>query len=547
MKLRALPLETILRRTARTVAFGVGMILAIGVAGTAVSSNALAQDRSESLVLAIEGEPTRLDPHTNALWLTYRIVYHVFESFVAQDLSDATVERTKLVPALATTWNVSEDKTVYTFNLRRGVTFHDGTPWNAEAAKFNFDRVLNKDHPYYFELAAGINTWWTKDIESYEVIDDYTFRVNLSQPNSEFLRRLTQGGYGSAGMVSPAAVEKYGNEDLTNNPVGTGPYRFGERVFGEKIVLRKNPNYWDEARVPKLEQLIFRPIVEVASRELALSTGQVDMIATPSPDSTDYLKAQGFQIIEGPVPTIYLIWLNFKEDAIQDKRVRQAMTMAIDRDGLCKFLRRGQCIPAHSILNFGGPGYDPDFQPYPYDPDAARKLLEETGLELPIKIKMEWTPGGAGDVNMVGDAEWIQRDFAKVGIDASIEVFDIGTYFDRMLKGMEPGTQVMEISWGESSFHWLDAVVSPDAISPNGYNSGYYNNPKLGELLSKARAATSDAEQVVHLRGIQQIVADEVAWIPLHTPLAVYAAAPNIKGFVLSPQHWHDFATVYKE
>ena len=159
---------------------------------------------------------------------------------------------------------------------------------------------------------------------------------------------------------------------------------------------------------------------------------------------------------------------------------------------------------------------------------------------------MDWTPGGAGDVNTLADAEWLQRNWADIGIKATIEVFDVGTYFDMMLKGMRSGTHVMEISWGESAFHWLDAVISPNAISPKGYNSGYYDNPKIGELLAAARQATSQDAQVDSLRKIEAIIGEEVPWIPFHSPFAVYAMNPKVTGFVLAPQHWHDMAIVDK-
>ena len=148
----------------------------------------------------------------------------------------------------------------------------------------------------------------------------------------------------------------------------------------------------------------------------------------------------------------------------------------------------------------------------------------------------------------MADAEWIQRDWARIGVNLSIELFEISTYMDTMSKGMREGTGFMQLSWGESAFHWLDAVISPAALPPNGFNAGHYDNPKVGELLSKARAALTEEEMVGHLREIQRIVIEEdTAFIPTHSPWGVYAMRPNLKGFVLAPQHWHDMAIVDKE
>ena len=507
-----------------------------------------AEAQGKTIILAVEGEPSRLDPHTHVLWLTYRETFHIYESFVQQDLTIRDVERPPVVPALATSWDVSDDKLVYTFHLREGVTFHDGTPWDAQVAKFNFDRVLDPDFEHFYPLANGYNTWWHGDIASYEVVDDFTFRVVMKQPNSEFIRRLSQGGFGSSGMISPRVVEEWGNEEAHLHASGTGPFKLVERVFGEKIVLERNPDYWDEARIPRVDRLIIRGIPEVSTRELALLTGEVDIIATPSPDSVGFLESQGMVVDMAPITTIYNLWVNTRMKPLDDPRVRRALYMAIDREGLCRYLRRGQCSPAYSILNYGGPGYDPDYKPFDYDPAEAKRLLAEAGYPDGFEVRADWTPGGAGDVNTVADAEWIQRDWGRIGVKLNIELFEISTYMDTMAQGMREGTGFMQLSWGESAFHWLDAVISPAALPPNGFNAGYYDNPRIGELLASARAALSEEEMVAHLREVQRIVIEEdTAFIPTHSPWGVYAMRPGITGFVLAPQHWHDMAIVDKE
>jgi peptide/nickel transport system substrate-binding protein len=530
------------RRSALAV-LGAAIGATLALAG--YGSPAMAQEKT--VVMAIEGEPGQLDPHTHALWLTYREVYLMFESFTQQDLSVSDVAIPPIKPALAESWDISEDGKVYTFHLRQGVTFHDGTPWNAEAAKFNFDRVLNKDFEYFYELAYNFNTWWHQDIESYEVVDEYTFRINLKQPNSEFIRRISMGGFGSAAMLSPESVKQWGNEDVSLHPVGTGPFKFVERVVNEKIVMERNADYWDPNRVPRIDRLIIRGIPDSATRELALLTGEVDIIATPAPDSVEYIQGQGMNVVMGPVPTIYLMWINFRQKPLDDVRVRQALYMAIDREGLCTYLRRGQCLPAYSILNFGGPGYDPTFNPMPYNPERAKELLAEAGYPDGFEVRVDWTPGGAGDVATVADAEWIKRDWARIGVDLKIEIFEISTYMQQMNKGMREGTGFMQLSWGENAFHWLDASIAPGAMPPNGFNAGWYDNPRVGELLSEARAALSEEEMLAKLKELQTVVIEEdTAFIPTHSPLGVYAMNPSITGFVLPPQHWTDLTLIDK-
>ncbi len=519
--------------------------LAAALAASQTGTQRASAQAPKTLVFAVEWEPTRLDPATGALWVTHRVLTCMFESFTGQDLSVSNVSRPPLVPRLATSWDISRDRTVYTFHLRRSVKFHDGTPWNAEAAKFNFDRIMDPKSKYFYSVAGPVNSWWTADIKSYAVVDPETFRVTLKHPNIDFLYRLAQGSFGSSGMESPAAVEKWGNENVAVHPVGTGPFRFVQRVFNEKIVLERNPDYWDPKRVPKVDQLIFRPIVESAARELALLNGEADIIYLPPPDAIDFLKSKHFRIVSATVPSVYFMWLNFRAPELKDVRVRRAIAMAIDRRGLCKFLRRDTCIPAYGILNPNGPGYDPNFKEDAYDPVKARALLAAAGYGKGLKIRMDFTPSGTGFSSP--DAEWIQNNLRQVGIDASIQIFETGAYVNQMLKGMRPGTDIMELGWGENDFHWLISIIPPSALPPHGLNAGFYDNPKIGQLLLRAEESRSEQEEVGYLRQIQKIIADDVAWIPYFSPLGIFAESPKVRGFVAAPQHWNDLAIVDKE
>ncbi|MFO1035297.1 MAG: ABC transporter substrate-binding protein [Geminicoccaceae bacterium] len=523
------------------------MALAAGLAVVATLSPPASATDKDTLVVAVEADLARLDPHISGTWNTFKVLSHVYEGFVAEDLLTPGQSIPAIVPSLAESWTISDDRKVYTFKLRPGVTFTDGTPWNADAAIFNLDRMLNPNFQYHQPAAVGMLRWVWVDLDSYRKVDDMTVEITLKQPNQEFLRRLALGGTGSPRMISPEAVKKYGNDGINEHPVGTGPYKMIERVVGERTVLERNDNYWDPKRLPKTKILVVRGIPEVATRELALLTGEVDMVSTPSPDSLEYLQAQGMNLVQGPVSTVYLMWLNFHEKPIQDVRVRKAMIMALDRDGMTKFLRRGTAQPSYGILHFGGPGWDPAWRDYPYDPEGAKKLLAEAGYPDGFHTRMDWTMGGGGDVNTKADAEWIQRDWARVGIKADIEMFDNGTYWDMMGKGLREGTCCMSASWGETSFNWLDQVLPVAAQPPAGLNSGWYTNPKIDELLSKARSASSEEEMIATLRQVRDIVSDEVGFFSYYTPIQIYAIQPNVKGFVLAPQHWPDYTSVYKE
>ncbi|WP_372966328.1 ABC transporter substrate-binding protein [Marinobacter sp.] len=543
-----MPMNT--KKPSRWSSFGATSALAAAIA---VSSLSLAPEQAnaqatpkDTVAIAIEANLSRLDPHASTTWNTFRVLMHVFEGFVAEDLTQDNVEQPPIVPALAESWDISDDGLTYTFNLRKGVKFHDGTDFDADAVKFNMDRMLDPDFEYYQSIASGLMRWMWQDLESYRVVDDYTFEIKLNKPNIEFIRRLAMGGSGTPRFISPESIRKHGNDSVETNPVGTGPYKFTRRSIGELTVLSRNADYWDESRIPKIERLMFRPISEVATRELALRSGEVDMISSPSPDSIDQLEASGLEIVSSPISTIYMMWVNFKEEPLKDVRVRRAVCMALDREGMAEFHRNGYARPATGILNYGGPGYDPDFKDCEYDPEGAKKLLVEAGYPDGFETRLDWTMGGGGDVNTIGDAEWIQRDLAKIGIDASIESFDNGTYWDMLGGGIREGTGFMSVSWGETSFFWLDQVIASNAIPPNGFNAGYYDNPEIDVLLANARSSTSESEMLGHLARLQEVVANDMAFIPYYTPVAIYAMQPNISGFVLAPQHWHDYTGLVK-
>lgn len=521
------------------------VLLAASFGSTAIVD--LAHADGNTIVFAVESDFSRLDPHASRTWNTFKVVRHIFETFVEEDLTKGGTETPAIVPALAESWDVSEDGKSYIFHLRKGVQFHDGTPWNAEAAKFNMDRMTDKNFEFHQPVSPGLMGWMWQDLAGYEVVDENTFKINLKQPNAEFLRRMAAGGSGAPRMISPTAVKTYGNDSIEQHPVGTGPFKFGERVVGEKLVIVRNDAYWNEARKPKADQIVLRGIPEVATRELALVGGEVDVIGTPSPDSLEFLKQQGMQIISGDSPMLYVMWINTKDPHFKDPKVRKAMCMAINREDMAKYQRKGLARPSYGVLNFGGPGYDPNFKDCEYDPEGAKKLLADAGYPDGFTTRMDWTFGAGADVNTKGDAEWLQRDFEKVGIKASIEMFDNNTFWEMMSKGMRDGTGLTSASWGESTFAWLDQVLAAGALPPNCCNSGYYSNPKIDELLSAARGAPTSEEMDKKLHEIRDIIAGDMAFTSYYTAMSTYAARPEVKGFVLAPQHWFDLTGITKQ
>jgi peptide/nickel transport system substrate-binding protein len=279
-----------------------------------------ASGESEILVVGQIAEPKALDPSTVTAVNDFRILVNVYEGLVRYADGSLAVE-----PALATDWTISDDGLTYTFNLREDVEFHDGTPFNAEAVKFNFDRMLNEDHPYYdtgpFPLSFQLNA-----IQRTEVVDEFTVRLHLDQPYAPLLSNLA---YPIGLLVSPEAVREHEGE-LGRNPVGTGPYQFVGWESNRHVTVEANPNYWGPE--PGVDQIIFRPITDGNTRVNEMLAGNLDLMVEVPPDSlTTFEDNADFTVYEQAGPHVWFLILNLRDEPFNDKRMRQAVNYAVDK------------------------------------------------------------------------------------------------------------------------------------------------------------------------------------------------------------------------
>jgi peptide/nickel transport system substrate-binding protein len=494
-----------------------------------------------TLIWGMPAETDILDPHATGGWLTYDVTFQVFEGFAKEDLTKADAAYPKLVPCLATSWEVSPDGKVYTFKLREGVKFHDGTPFDAAAVKFNFDRFWNEKSPDFFPKAKAFVGAYTKWIADFEVLGPMAVKVTLTQPNYEWLRAGLQS-YGQPLMISPASVKKYGNDGVAQNPVGTGPFKFVERQQGVKTVLARNDDYWGTKA--KLERIVFRPLEDPASRSNALRTGEVNMISTPVWDDIEGLVKDGFVLSTNEnVPDILFLYLNMKNPQLKDVRVRRAINMAIDRDGIAKEVYRGTGKPEYGMLSPGTWAYDPKFKMYEYDPDKAKALLAEAGLGSGFSFRYETFQYGTGQLF----ESWIQRDLKKIGVDAQINKSEWITYMHNWAQGYPPEVGMSEMGWGMTVPSWTGIVSRSDSRPPNGLNSGWYDNPKLDELLNKAIAEGDEAKSRALYQQANHMIMEDAAYVPLVDDLQPILLAKNVKGFVNPPEDWFDLSTVWIE
>ncbi len=491
-----------------------------------------------TLIWGMPADTDILDPQATGGWGTYQVTYQIFEGLVKEDLTKADVSTPPIVPALAESWTVSPDGLQYTFKLRPGVKFQDGTPFDAAAVKFNFDRFWNKSSPDYYPKTASFVAAYTKWIKAVDVLDPMTVRITLTAPDYEWLRQGLQS-YGQPLMISPASVKKYGNAGVALHPVGTGPFMFVSRTQGVRTVLKRNPNYW--GRPAKLDRIVFLPLEDPATRVNALRSGEVQMISTPPWDDIDSLVKAGFTLSTNDhAPYINFLYLNMHSKPFQDPRVRKAVNMAIDREGIARDIYRKTGRAEYGMLSPGTYAYDPNFKSYPYDPAAAKKLLAEAGYPNGFTTVFELPQYGTGELVET----WIQRDLKKIGINVELRKYEWVTYLGLWAKGMTNDVGMDEIGWGMSTPSWVDIVVECGSVAPNGENSGYYCNPKVDALLNQALTTKDQGAAKALYQKANRMIMDDAAYVPTVDDLDPVILSPKVHGFVNPPEDWFDLSTV---
>lgn len=501
---------------------------------------------SQTLVIGIESEADVLDPQVAGGWVTWRINRQIFEALVDEDLTTPSSEAAvpELTPGLAESWDVSEDGKVYTFHIRQGVTFHDGTALDAAAVEYNIRRMWDKAAPQFNAKAAGqTNFIWTF-VTDVQAPDASTVVVTMSQAFSPFLRMLAQGGNGSTAIMSPKALQEFG-EDVADHPVGTGPFTFDERIRGERISLLRNDTYWGTK--PALDGVVFRPIPDASARVAALRSGDVDMISVPSPDSVASLVSAGFQLSEGVPPHVWYLSFNMKDRYTGIKEVRQAINLAIDREGMAKNLLAGTVNPAYDVQAPANAAYVERTAEYSRNVARAKELLAAAGLSGGFETTLTTSVDGSGQIVPAPMAEYIQQNLAEVGIKVKIETQEWISYLSTWAKGAQEGVGMMQISWGMTTPYWLYIVTSSTLQAPNGPNVGYYSNPELDAVMSSAIQATDEETANDLWRQANDIVTDDAALAPIVNDKAPYVLAPYVKGFVSASEEWYDLRSVSLE
>jgi len=504
--------------------------------GLAAAPAAQAQTPPGVLIVGQIAEPKSLDPHAVTAVNDFRILVNVYDGLVRY--ADGTLEPE---PALATDWEISEDGTVYTFNLREGVEFHDGTPFNAEAVVFNFERMLNEDHPYHDTGPFPLSFFFSA-VDTVEAVDDTTVRFTLNEPYAPFLSNLA---YPTGLIVSPQAVREH-EENFGRNPSGTGAYRFAEWEPNQRVVVEKNPDYWDGA--PPLDAVLFRPITDANTRIAEMRSGGLDVMVEVPPDAlAQFRDDDSFTVYEQAGPHLWFLILNTREAPFDSKLVRQAANYAVDKQAITENILQGTAeVAAGPTPPAFAWAHNEDLEPYPHDPERARELLAEAGYDGET-VTFYVTEGGSGMLDPVAMGTAIQADLEEVGMDVEIETYEWNTFLGEVNPGLEGKADMAEMAWMTNDPDTLPYLALRSAAMPDqgGFNSGYYSNEEVDRLLEEARAATDQSRRAELYKQMQEIVYEDAPWVFVANWKQNAVTRAAVENFALQPSFFlllHDVA-----
>ncbi|SDE77856.1 ABC transporter substrate-binding protein [Limimaricola pyoseonensis] len=483
---------------------------ALAASTALVAAPALAEG---TLTVAQRQDPANWDPTDTFLVAWGSVASNIYDGLVRRD------ENLELQPGLAESWEVSEDGMTIRFNLRQGVSFHNGEPFDAEAVKYTFDRLLGEVG------AAGPQQSNYTTVESVEIVDEHTVEFKMAQPDPVILTKLS--GYGAM-IVPPDYIEEMGQEHFDMNPVGTGPFKFVRYEQGARIELEANPDYFEGA--PELDKLVFRFIREDATRLAELQSGGVDIVSDVAFSAVPTIEASdNAEIVAVSGPTIYSLALKTKDAVTEDVRVRRALNMAVDKQALIDAFLAGRGTPIASLQGELSFGHDPELEGYPFDPEQAMALLKEAGVAPGTEMTIDYRAGNS-TFNEVAQA--LTGFFAAVGLNVGLNPIEDGVFLNEIVPQGRTN-EMFQFSWGGWTFDF-------DNTAYLSYHEGEKWNPygtseEMNELLDEQRSSPDQALREEILQEVANLAHEEAYHIPLYNEQTVYAVADRVEGFVPAP------------
>jgi len=440
----------------------------------------------------------------------WSVVHALFDHLIERDFEG------NIVPGLAESWSIV-GPTVLEFVLRQDVTFHNGEPFNAEAVQFSVVRMLSEEEaPNQGKFTSIIS-------DSVDIVDDYTVRFNLSRPDGTLFDSLTS----RLAMLPPKYFEEVGAEGFASAPVGTGPFKFVEWMPDDHVTLAANENYWEGSYKgqAQVDTVVFRPIPEAGTRAAELEAGGVDLIQDVLPDQIDDLEAAGLVVVPSEAFQLQYVFFTTDDETAPtySVEVRQALNYAVDVDAIIENLLMGLGSRIASPIGPGYLGYNPDVEPYSYDPAKAKELLEAAGYADGFETTLDATSAGHTDV-----IDAVAGYLAEVGVQVTIQDYELGQFNQNWMERSQ--SMLWAARWGNTP--------DPQSIelfaSCNGWITRYCNEEVTAEL-EAARDTLDQDQRAVHYAAASQLMHDDPLAIYMMTSAQIYGMSTSVSGFESSP------------
>jgi peptide/nickel transport system substrate-binding protein len=455
---------------------------------------------SGNLIAAIAGEPDQLDPQKTSAYFSFEVLENVFDTLVEPD---ANLE---MRPALAESWTVSSDQLTWTFHLRKGVTFQDGSPFTADDVVYSYRRIID-------EKLANVDKF--SAVTDVSAPDDDTVLIRVKQPTPNLLTNL--GGFKGMAIVQRKNVE---SGQIATHPVGTGPFAFASQKSGDSIMLAANPHYWGGR--PKVPGVTFRFISEPSTALSALQAGEIDWTdSIPTQRVAQLKNDDSIKLAVTPGNDYWYLALNEAREPWKDARVRQAIAYAIDRKAIVQATSYGTATANQLAIPQGNPWYTP-YDTYRYDIEKAKSLLAEAGASpetLDMLVTSEYP-------ETVTAAQVIADNLKPLGITVNIRTVDFATWLDEQNTG----------NFDMLMMGWLGNIDPDDFYYAQHHTDGSSNaqkfsNPDVDRLLDAGRVETNQQARHADYAKAATIIADQVSYLYLYNPSVIQAWTTNLSGY----------------
>ncbi|MFC7395429.1 glutathione ABC transporter substrate-binding protein [Scopulibacillus cellulosilyticus] len=490
-----------------------------GASGSKEGSGTSVKKKGKDITIAVQSNFISMDPQDTNDTQGYSAQKTMMEGLLGFD------KNMKVIPVLAKSYKVSDDAKEFTFYLRKGIKFQDGTPFNAEAVKVNIDRVSNPANKLKRYSLFSL-------VKETKVINDYTVEVILKKP---FGAMINNFAHPAGMMMSPKAIKKYG-KDIGRHPVGTGPYEFVDWKQGDHLTVKKNPHYWRKG-YPKLNSITFKPVPENGSRIDMLKTGEADFIyPVPTEEAKKINGKNGIEMISKPSIVVDYMSMNTMKKPFNNLKVRQAINYAINKPAFLKVVLNGYGQPLDSVLAPQVQFYSKQ-NVYKYDPEKAKKLLKEAGYGDGFTATL-W---GDNNSQAMKAMQFIQQQLGLVNIKVKVTPMESGTMDNKIWSVQNPKDADIQLYYGGWSPSTGDAdwgirpLLGGESFPPNSYNTAYYKNDKVDQLINQALQTADPKVRGEAYKKAQADIWKDAPWAFLATANTMFAKQSYLKGIYLLP------------